>query len=58
MAAFLVADAHVGTVPGTAFGMSGYLRLAYAIDDALLAEAIGRIGASLAKLERASLASA
>ncbi|MAY44162.1 MAG: aspartate aminotransferase [Rhodobacteraceae bacterium] len=58
VAAFLVADAHVGTVPGTAFGMSGYLRLAYAIDDAVLAEAIGRIGASLAKLERASLASA
>lgn len=58
VAAFLVADAHVGTVPGSAFGTPGYLRLAYAIDDALLAEAIRRIAASVATLTLASVADA
>lgn len=58
VAAFLVAEAHIGVVPGTAFGTPGYLRLAYAIDDALLAEAIARLKASLSKLTLPTTASA
>lgn len=50
VSAFLVDDAHVGTVPGTAFGMPGHLRLAYAIDDGVLADAIDRIKMSISKL--------
>ncbi|MBB94911.1 MAG: aspartate aminotransferase [Rhodobacteraceae bacterium] len=57
VAEYLVSDVHVGTVPGTAFGTPGYLRLAYAIDDVLLSEAIDRITAAVAKLEPASLVS-
>ncbi|WOI52322.1 pyridoxal phosphate-dependent aminotransferase [Parvularcula sp. LCG005] len=34
----------VATVPGTAFGMSPFLRLSYATDDASLTEALSRIG--------------
>lgn len=36
VADYLLTAAHVATLPGTAFGMPGYLRLAYALDDALL----------------------
>lgn len=56
LAEYLVSDAHVGMVPGTAFGTPGYLRLAYAIDDALLDEAIMRITAAVAKLTPAKAA--
>ena len=48
--AYLVSEAHVGVVPGTAFGTPGYLRLAYAVDDALLSEAVDRIAATVARL--------
>ncbi len=58
VAAFLVAEAHIGVVPGTAFGTPGYLRLAYAIDEDLLAEAIARLKASLSKLTLPTTASA
>ncbi|SLN27075.1 Aspartate aminotransferase [Aquimixticola soesokkakensis] len=50
VAAFLVRDAHIGVVPGSAFGTAGYLRLAYAIDDQLLGQAIARLKTSLGKL--------
>jgi len=50
VAEYLVSTAHVGMVPGTAFGTPGYLRLAYAIDDALLAEAIARLAAAVGRL--------
>ncbi|MEN0616771.1 pyridoxal phosphate-dependent aminotransferase [Klebsiella indica] len=36
VADYLLTAAHVATLPGTAFGMPGYLRLAYALDDAQL----------------------
>lgn len=36
VADYLLTAAHVATLPGTAFGTLGYLRLAYALDDALL----------------------
>lgn len=36
VADYLLTAAHVATLPGTAFGTPGYLRLAYALDDALL----------------------
>lgn len=58
VAEYLVAEAHVGMVPGTAFGTPGYLRLAYAIDDALLAEAIARIAAAISRLKRPAAAEA
>ena len=39
----ILEEAHVATVPGTAFGASPYLRLSTACDDATLTEACGRI---------------
>ena len=42
-AAYLVEHAHVATLQGSAFGASPYIRIAYAIDDARLAEACDRI---------------
>lgn len=50
VAEYLVSTAHVGMVPGTAFGTPGYLRIAYAIDDALLAEALVRIADAVGHL--------
>jgi aspartate aminotransferase len=35
--------AHVATVPGTAFGAPGYVRLAYANDEARLREGVTRL---------------
>jgi aspartate aminotransferase len=42
-AAYLVENAHVATLQGSAFGASPYIRIAYAIDDDRLHEACGRI---------------
>jgi len=39
----LLAEQHVAVVQGAAFGMSPYLRLSYATDDAALEEAMARI---------------
>jgi len=47
---YLLEDAHVGMVHGSAFGMPGYMRIAYAIDDTRLLEAMSRVAASLGKL--------
>ncbi|WP_102960094.1 pyridoxal phosphate-dependent aminotransferase [Mangrovicella endophytica] len=52
VASFLLEDAHVGLVHGSAFGMPGYLRIAYAVDTEMLRDACRRISASCAKLER------
>ena len=41
-------EAHVALVHGAAFGMSPYLRISYATDDASLAEAIRRVAAWVA----------
>lgn len=50
VAGYLLDTAHVGMVHGSAFGMPGHLRIAYAIDDSRLAEALSRITAAVGKL--------
>lgn len=52
----LLEQAHVGVVHGAAFGAPGYLRIAYAIDETTLAEAMTRIATACATLEPAVLA--
>lgn len=47
---YLLEEAHVATVSGTAFCLPGYIRLSYAASDEALAEAMKRIGAALARL--------
>lgn len=47
---YLLEEAHVATVSGTAFCLPGYIRLSYAASDEALAEAMKRIGDALAKL--------
>ena len=47
----LLEEAHVATVHGAAFGMSPYLRISYATDDASLAEACRRIQAFCTALQ-------
>ncbi len=46
----LLEERHVATVHGAAFGMSPFLRISYATDDAALAEACARIQAFCAAL--------
>lgn len=41
--AFLLEKAEVAVVPGSAFGLDGYIRLSFATSDALLKEALARI---------------
>ncbi len=48
--AALLEEAHVATVHGGSFGMSPYVRISYASDDATLAEACRRIRAFCAEL--------
>jgi aspartate aminotransferase len=43
LAAYLIEKAHVALVPGSAFGMPGYLRLSYATSMDNLKEAVNRI---------------
>lgn len=50
VASWLLQDAQVALLHGSAFGTPGYLRIAYAVEDSLLAEACQRLTASLAKL--------
>ncbi|MBN9047093.1 MAG: pyridoxal phosphate-dependent aminotransferase [Rhizobiales bacterium] len=50
VAGYLLESAHVGMVHGSAFGMPGHLRIAYAIDDGRLAEALSRVAAALDRL--------
>lgn len=47
---YLLEEAHVATVSGSAFCMPGYIRLSYAASDEALAEAIRRIAKALAAL--------
>lgn len=44
-AAALLAEHYVATVPGSAFGMEGHIRLSFALDDASLDDAIRRLSA-------------
>lgn len=50
VASWLLQDAQVALLHGSAFGTPGYLRIAYAVEDGLLTEACQRLEASLAKL--------
>lgn len=49
-AAYLLEEAEVAVVPGTAFGVGGYFRLSYALADDALATACERIVAATDKL--------
>ncbi|WP_081159017.1 pyridoxal phosphate-dependent aminotransferase [Ensifer aridi] len=48
--AYLLEDAHVAVVPGSAFGLSPYFRISYATSEAELTEALTRIAAACARL--------
>lgn len=48
---YLVEEAEVVCVPGTAFGMSPFFRVSFASDTAVLDEACTRLAAAVAKLE-------
>ncbi|MGK3124110.1 pyridoxal phosphate-dependent aminotransferase [Candidatus Pantoea formicae] len=50
LASWLLQDAQVAVLHGSAFGTPGYLRMAYAIDDSMLDLACQRLKTSLAKL--------
>ena len=48
--AYLLDDAHVAVVPGSAFGLSPFFRISYATSEAELREALERIAAACAAL--------
>ena len=50
LALYLLNEAHVATVAGSAFCCPGYIRLSYATSDENLCEAAKRISTALAKL--------
>lgn len=50
LAMYLLNEAHVATVAGSAFCAPGYLRLSYATSDEVIVKAIERIAGALAKL--------
>ena len=50
LAMYLLEEAHVATVAGSAFCLPGYLRLSYAASDEQIREAMSRIKAALARL--------
>lgn len=51
-AAYLLEEAHVGVVHGSAFGTPGYIRIAYAVDTDTLRTACARIAVACGKLSR------
>ena len=53
LAKYILEEGHVATVPGSAFGAPGYLRLSFALDEESIRKGIARIGESLAKLREA-----
>ncbi|MBI3074209.1 MAG: pyridoxal phosphate-dependent aminotransferase [Deltaproteobacteria bacterium] len=50
LAAYLLEEHHVATVPGIAFGAEGHLRLSYATSRTAIAEGVRRLAAGLAAL--------
>ncbi len=50
LAMYILSDAKVATVPGSAFGAEGFLRLSYATSMSNLEEAVARLKESLKKL--------
>jgi len=53
---YLLAEGHVSSVPGTAYGLSPFFRLSTATSDAILTEAIARIARAVAALKPAEVA--
>ncbi|MGE4326700.1 MAG: pyridoxal phosphate-dependent aminotransferase [Pseudodonghicola sp.] len=51
VATYLLNDAHVAAVPGTAYGLSPFFRISTATSEEILTEAIARIGRAVAKLD-------
>ena len=51
--AYLLAEGHVSSVPGAAFGLSPFFRISTATSDAVLTEAIARIARAVAALSEA-----
>ena len=49
---YLLEEAHVATVDGSAFGADEYIRLSYAASEETLKEAIERIRLAIDKLEK------
>jgi len=49
---YLLNHAHVGSVPGTAYGVSPFFRISTATSDAVLSEAMTRIARAVAALEK------
>lgn len=47
LTAFLLEEAHVALVPGSAFGAPGFMRLSYAVSEEVIAEGLRRIKAAL-----------
>lgn len=47
---YLLEDAHVAVVPGSAFGLSPFFRISYATSEAELVEALDRIETACAAL--------
>ena len=47
---YLLEDAHVAVVPGSAFGLSPFFRISYATSEAELTEALRRIAEACARL--------
>lgn len=50
---YLLAEGHIGSVPGSAYGLSPFFRISTATSDEVLAEAVARIGRAVAALEPA-----
>ncbi len=54
VANYLLAEGHVSSVPGAAYGLSPYFRISTATSDAVLAEAIARIATAVKALSEAA----
>ena len=55
VARYVLTEGRVAVVPGAAYGLSPFFRISTAAADAMLSEAIARIGAAVAKLELAGM---
>ena len=53
VARYLLAEGHVSSVPGSAYGLSPFFRISTATSDAVLTEAIARIARAVANLTEA-----
>jgi aspartate aminotransferase len=52
---YILAEGHVSSVPGTAYGLSPFFRISTATSDEVLVEAIARIGYAVAALQPAEV---